>query len=158
MRRPAGLLLLLLAAAPASGAELLHGGDSTFVSRGVVVLWGVLRGSDEASTRVVLRVARADGAHGAIAVDGVDPFTGRRATVLPPTRLAERQELRLPRARFADYPRTEIHLAESLEALRARGPALTIYFTGVPDTTPELPTEAALDAYFEGALARVRAR
>ncbi len=35
---------------------------------------------------------------------------------------------------------------------------MMIYFTGVPDTTPELAGEAALEAYVAGALAGVRGR
>ena len=33
---------------------------------------------------------------------------------------------------------------------RARRPALTVYYLGVPDTTPEFTSEAALDAYLAG--------
>ena len=160
MRRLAAPLLAVLlgAAPPATAAELVHGADSTFAARGVVVLWAVLRGADEASTAVVLRVVQTERAYGAIAVDGIDPFTGRRVRVAPPAALARTYDLRVPRARFAEHPRTEIHLARAPEDLAARRPALTIYFTGVPDTTPELATEAALEAYFAGALARVRGR
>ena len=160
MRRLAAPLLAVLlgAAPPATAAELVHGADSTFAAREVVVLWAVLRGADEASTAVVLRVVQTGRAYGAIAVDGIDPFTGRRVPVAPPVALAATYDLRVLRARFAEHPRTEIHLARAPEDLAARRPELTIYFTGVPDTTPELATEAALEAYFVGALARARGR
>ncbi len=161
MRRLTALVLVALVGggvAAAIASELVHGADSTFAARGVVVLWAVLRGADEPSVAVVLRVVRVDPSLGAIAVDGVDPFTGRRIPVAPPSVLEGAYDLRVPRARFADYPRTEIHLARRPEDLAARRPALTIYFTGVPDTTPELATDAALEAYFAGALARARGR
>jgi hypothetical protein len=107
---------------------------------------------------VVIRVVRVDPALGGIAVDGIDPFSGRRTPVAPPAALRPTHEVRVPRGWFGEYPRTEIHLARALEDLAARRPAVTIYFTGVPDTTPELADEAALAAYFERALARVRGR
>lgn len=144
---------------PASrAAELVHGADSAFAGHGVVVLWGVLRGADEATMAVVLRVVRVDPALGALAVDGIDPFTGRGAAAAPPAALQAMREVRIPRAWFGEYPRTEIHLARSPEDLAARRPLVTIYFTGVPDTTPEFATEAALAAYLERALARARGR
>ncbi len=159
MTRLAALLAVALAGvAAAEGGELVHGADSTFAARGVAVLWAVLRGADETSTTVVLRVVSLDRAHGALAAEGVDPFSGRRVAVSPPAALETRRELRIPRGWFAEYPRTEIHLARGVEELRARRPALTIYFTGVPDTTPELTSEGALAAYFEAALARARGR
>jgi hypothetical protein len=160
MRRLAApLLAAWLSAAPsATAAELVHGADSTFAARGVVVLWAVLRGADEASTAVVLRVMQTGRAHGAIAVDGIDPFNCRRIPVALPAELGAQRDLRIPRAWFAQYPRTEIHLAPAPEDLAAGRPALTIYFTGVPDTTPELATAAALETYFETALARTRGR
>ena len=151
-------LVAALGGVAAGAAELVHGADSVFAGHGVVVLWGVRRGADEATTAVVLRVVRVDPALGAIAVEGIDPFTRRRTSVTPPERLGAMHELRVPRAWFGAHPRTEIHLARDPEDLAAGRPRLTIYFTGVPDTTPELADDAALAAYFARALARARAR
>ena len=156
-RLSALLVLALLGGAPHAGAaELVHGADAAFAGRGVVVLWAVLRGVDEGAATVIIRVVRTGPEPGALAVDGVDPFTRRRAVLLRPTPLDTMRDLRVPRARFADYPRTEIHLALRPDDLAAGRAALTIYFTGVPDTTPELGAETALESYFEGALARAR--
>lgn len=158
-RLPALLVLALLGGATNAGAaELVHGADAAFAGRGVVILWAVLRGADESAATVIIRVVRTDPEPGALAVDGVDPFTRRREVLLPPTPLDATRDLRVPRARFADYPRTEIHLALRPDDLAAGRAALTIYFTGVPDTTPELGAETALETYFAGALARVRRR
>ena len=151
-------LAAALAGAAAGAAELVHGGDSVYAGHGVVVLWGVLRGADETTTVVVIRVVRVDPALGGIAVDGIDPFTGRRAPVAPPATLQPTHDVRVPRGWFGEYPRTELHLARAPEELAAHRPVVTIYFTGVPDTTPELADGAALAAYFDRALARVRAR
>jgi hypothetical protein len=39
---------------------------------------------------------------------------------------------------------------------QARRPTATIYYLGVPDTTPEFTSEAALSAYLQDALAKVQ--
>ena len=47
-------------------------------------------------------------------------------------------DLKTPRARFADFPRTEFRLWRSGAAPGAAPPALVVYYLGVPDTTPEM--------------------
>lgn len=157
---PAAALALaaLVTTGGAQTAESLHGADAVFTGRGVVILWGVLRGPDEARSRVVIRVVTGNPALRAVAVEGVDPFTRARVARMPPSALRAVGELRILRAAFAEHPRTELHFASGVGDLAAGRPALTIYFTGVPDTAPEFPTEAALAAYLEGALARVGGR
>jgi hypothetical protein len=79
-----------------------------------------------------------------VEVVGRDPFTQDHVTLFPVTEVAGPFDVKIPRTRFADHPRTEIRLW-----LRDRGPpaapALVIYFAGVPDTTPEVarPDELA---------------
>jgi hypothetical protein len=58
------------------------------------------------------------------------------------------------RQRFAEHPRIEFRLAATVEDLAAGRDVLTVYFTGIPDATPELTTPEALDHYFATALAR----
>ena len=59
-------------------------------------------------------------------------------------------EVKSPRAVFANFPRREIHLHGREVEWRARKPTFAVYYLGVPDTTPEFTSEAALDAYLEG--------
>jgi hypothetical protein len=51
-----------------------------------------------------------------------------------------------------------ILVLEALAYLRVEGvrPALTVYYLGVPDTTPEFSSEAAPDAYLAGTQPRGR--
>ena len=65
------------------------------------------------------------------------------------------EEVTSPRAGFSDFPRREIHLYASEADWRARRPALTVYYLGVPDT-PEFSSEAALNAYLGGTQPRRR--
>ena len=52
-------------------------------------------------------------------------------------------------------PRVDVLYATEADWL-ARKPRLTVYYPGVPDTTPEFTSEAALDAYLAGTQPRAR--
>ena len=55
--------------------------------------------------------------------------------------------MRIPRAQFADTPRTEWAYYMSEGDAREGKPALVVYYLGIPDTTPEFADAAKLDAY-----------
>lgn len=162
MRATPRLLAACLALAwvqgPAWGGEMVHGEDAVYVGRGVGVLWGILRGPDEARSTVVLRIVPFDEAPAAVAVEGVDPFTAARRGILSSVPLVGLREVRIPRPAFAEHPRTELHFALSPAAATVASATFTLYFNGLPDTVPELPDEAALAEYLRGALERARAR
>lgn len=151
------LALLLLLLAPAeSGAETVHGADSVFLAPGIAIVWGVLRAPTEEETVVVTRISNPMARYAYLRVEGVDPFTARRTAVVEGAPLGTRADVKSPRAGFADFPRREIHLYTSEAEWRVRKPALTVYYLGVPDTTPEFTSEAALDAYLAGTQPRAR--
>jgi hypothetical protein len=144
-------LLLLLLAPPESRAETVHGADSVFLAPGIGIAWGVLRAPTEEETVVVTRVSNPMARYAYLRVEGVNPFTGRRTAVVEGAPLGARADVKSPRAGFADFPRREIHLYATEADWRARKPSLTVYYLGVPDTTPEFTSQAALDAYLAGA-------
>ena len=115
------------------------------------MVWGVLRGAREDDTQAVLRIAPAGGAYVAVSIDGVDPFTQARRVLFARSPLGTSLDVRTPRATFADLPRREIHFFSGAEAA---DPTLTVYFMGLPDTTPEFTSEAALHAYLGETLAK----
>ena len=155
MVRAMALALALLAWPALAAAQEIHGQDSVFAAPGVAIAWGVLRGAVEAETQVVVRIVRRGEAYRFVSVEAVDPFTRERRPVLDGRPLGDHVEVRSPRAGFADFPRREIHLYLTADDWRARRPALTVYYLGVPDTTPEFTTEAALAAYLASALQKV---
>ena len=59
--------------------------------------------------------------------------------------------MRSPRRSFADYPRREIHLYATREDWGAGTLGLTVYYLGVPDTTPEFTSEASMRSYLAAA-------
>lgn len=148
-------LALVGATAPARGQEL-HGASDVFVTSGVAVAWGILRAPAEEETQVVIRVVLDAATPAHLRVDAVDPFTGARRPVFPGAPVAGSVDIRSPRATFADFPRREIRLYRTAEDWRADTPALTIYYLGVPDTTPEFLSESALLAHLAATLAKAR--
>jgi len=150
------LLALPLLAPLLAQAEMVHGADSVFASSGIRIVWGVLRAPTEEETVVVTRISNPMARYAYLRVEGVDPFTGRRTAVVEGAPLGARADVRSPRAGFADLPRREIHLYASEADWRARKPELTVYYLGVPDTTPEFTSEAALNAYLAGTQPRGR--
>jgi hypothetical protein len=164
MRRRVLLRLLLAcactagvshAADPKSGAEM-HGASDAFAAPGIALAWGILRGKDEAGTEVVVRLETDPGAYASVAVTGVDPFTRSSQPLAPITRIPGTIEVRLPRSRFADLPRTEWRLYKSANPGTGEAPALLVYYQGIPDTTPEFNEEARLRADLAQRIERAR--
>lgn len=150
--------LSALVRADAAGAPReLHGMADTFAAPGLALAWGVLRGANEATTTVVVRIATDPEKYGRMDVVGIDPFSKQEQSLRPAMASTGMIDVREPRARFADFPRTEIRLHESEAAVRSGAPALTVFFLGVPDTTPEFASEEKLEAYLVDRIARLQA-
>jgi hypothetical protein len=144
------LLMLPLLAPVWAHAESVHGADSVFAAPGIGIAWGVLRAPTEEETVVVTRISNPVARYAYLRVEGVNPFTGRRTAVVEGVPLGARADVKSPRASFSDFPRREFHLYATEAEWRARKPSLTVYYLGVPDTTPEFTSQAALDAYLAG--------
>lgn len=156
VRRPSlRALLLLVGLSLASGAAVhgaeapreVHGMADAFAAPGVVLAWGVLRGASETATVVVVRIVTDPASYPWLAVAGEDPFTQRKQSLLAAARSTGVIDVRSPRARFADFPHTEVRFYESAVAAQQDIPALIVFFLGVPDTTPEFASEDKLQAY-----------
>lgn len=156
-------LLLIAGLSLASGAAVhgaeaireLHGMSDAFAAPGVAMAWGVVRGTSEAATVVVLRIVTRTASYPWIAVAGSDPFTQRKQPLLAATPSTGIIDVRTLRDHFADFPRTEMRLYESAAAARQDLPALVVFFLGVPDTTPEFETEDKLESYLSDRVARL---
>ena len=154
--------LLLAAQLPLGAGPEVHGERDVFAGPGVALVWAVLRGPSDEATQVVIRVVLAATVAGPspyayVRLYGIDPFSGARHVMLPGGQVPTTADLRTPRSTFADFPRREIRLYRTQEAWSADVPALTVYYLGVPDTTPEFVAEPALTAYLDGAAHRAGA-
>ena len=129
-----------------------------FAASGVAIAWGVLRGATEETTTIMVRVAADPAVFARIAVDGVDPFTQKRQVVVAERSLAGLVDVRMPRAHFADFPRTELRFqAKASAAASAPAPSgLLVFYLGVPDTTPEFTSGASLEAHLTDRIARLK--
>jgi len=162
MLRSALIALALIAtltggrAVAADAATSVHGSAEVFTAPGVALAWGILRGTSEATTTVVVRVVADRQAFGALEVIGVDPFTQKTERRLAPTSLADRLDVRLPRAQFADFPRTELRFFATAFPSASEAPKLVVYYLGIPDTTPEFPSDAALEKYLDARVSGAR--
>jgi len=141
------------AAPDATAAREVHGVADAFARPGMALAWGVLRGRTEADTMVIVRVASSAPEFAYVTADGVDPFTQQRKTLRSPVGASGGVDLEFPRAQFAEFPRTEFRFAASESG---SAPSLTVFYLGVPDTTPEFPTRDALGRYLADRLARER--
>lgn len=148
-----------LIATPCIAAEPseVHGSADAFAAPGAALAWAVLRGANEAGTLVIVRVTLDPGPFASLAVMGRDPFTQSQKLLLSAKPVPGSVDLRVSRAHFADFPRTELRFYDSLSAKDTDPPKLVVFYLGVPDTTPEFASEAALDAYLADRIARARA-
>ncbi|HKU85988.1 MAG TPA: hypothetical protein VJV77_06580 [Casimicrobiaceae bacterium] len=137
-------------------ASEVHGSLDAFAAQGVALAWGVLRGKDEATTQVVVRVEADRARYGALAVAGVDPFTRASQALLAVAPIDGVRIVRIPRARFADLPRTEWRFFASATPAAGDTPALLVFYQGIPDTTPEFDDAARLEHDLVARIARAR--
>ncbi|MCC6471842.1 MAG: hypothetical protein IT563_26250 [Alphaproteobacteria bacterium] len=140
-------LAAILSPAPGRAQAVVHGADSLFSAPTIKLAWAMIKGNSEETTRVMIRVVNATSAYRFVRADGLEPFTKARVTLVETRALPERTDLFIPRARFADHPSLEILLDAAAEAAVPGRAALTIYYLGVPDTTPEFLAEKDADAY-----------
>ena len=143
-------------ASAADAPQEVHGMSDAFAVPGVAVAWGVLRDASEEKTTVVVRIVADAAKYGWMSVVGIDPFSKREQLLRFVGPNPETTDVRALRARFADFPRTELRLYNSEAAARSGTPAMVVYYLGVPDTTPEFATEDKLGAYLADRVARLR--
>lgn len=147
------LAALCLSPLAAAAQERVHGESSLFVAPTVKLAWAIRKGANDETSDVIIRVINAGGYAG-IRVGGVDPFTQDRTTLVMGRALGATTDLVIQRSRFADHPSAEIHFFASAAEMAANRPALTVFYLGVPDTTPEFASARGVEAYLERMLTR----
>lgn len=159
--RAAGLVLLIVLALarPALAATEIHGADSSFRARGITILWAILKGGSEETSFVHIRILHDRAAAPEMRfyrVEAVDPFSKEREWVTKGEGLEPIRTLKIVRTAFRDKTERWLHFYADRESMEQGRPALTIFYHGVPDTAPELLTEAELEAYLAEAPSRIR--
>ena len=156
------LLLALLALAPgvspgdaAESAREVHGVAEAYAEPGVALAWAVLRGETEAATQIVVRIVADPTRYAVVQAQAINPFSQQQRSLLPATSTRAAIDIRAPRSQFADFPRCEIRFHASAAGSQPGAPELIVFYLGVPDTTPEFKTEAAMNSYLADRLARL---
>jgi hypothetical protein len=130
----------------------VHGELDQFAGRGVAIAWAILKAPVEDQSQVVVRVAALEPRLAAVRIVGIDPFTQQQREVLPLTPLGAGLQSAAARGSFADFPHRQFQF------YTANGEhVLTVYFMGVPDTSPEFLAEPALAAHLDQTLAKLKA-
>jgi len=138
----AGFAWLVLGATAAQE----HGKTDLYTSDGASLAWAVARGKDEATTFIVIRARFDIGINRYFTATGRDPFTNaERAWTIQSTGTG-RADVRIPRAAFVEFPRTELRFYSGSPGAK---PRLEVVYHGAPDTAPEFDDPARLDAYLE---------
>ena len=150
-----GAALIAVALTVRAQSEV-HGSSDVYADRDVALVWAVLRGATDADTAVVIRVSANAKTYRSLAVVGINPFTKAAQPLQPPIELEAIVDIRVPRGPFAELPRTELRFYATAADARSGAPKLTVYYLGVPDTTPEFVDRAKLDAYLSERLTRAR--
>ena len=153
------LIILLIAGRPAFAATEVHGADSSFRAQGVTILWAILKGASEETSFVHIRILHDKAAAPELQfcrVEAVDPFSKETAWVMKGEPLGAIQTLKIVRTDFRDKTERWLHFYSDRESLKKGQAALTIFYHGVPDTAPELLTEAELEAYLVQAPSRIK--
>ena len=149
------LAVIALCGAPPTFAqtqhESQHGAHEIFVSPDASIVWAVLKAPTGDKAAVWLRIVNKAKKFSHFSIDGVDPFSKKRERVQQAMPLGAEARVQSDRDTFSDLPSREIHFYRSEADLRSEKPALTVYYFGVPDQSPEFTARAALDNYLSTA-------
>jgi len=155
------LFWFIMESSQAQGKREYHGADSIFEKEGIVILWAIFKGSTEETSWVYVKILSsgiASISFPVFSVEAVDPFSNAKEWVVKGEYLKASQTVKSVRASFRDKTGRRILFYRSKGDYQAEKPAMTIYYLGVPDTSPEFLSEKEIEDYFVKALERLKRR
>jgi len=138
------------------GQKEYHGADSVFATKDMTILWAILKGPDEEHSWVYIKIIFSEAGLNSwqsFRIEAVDPFSRKKEWVTPREKTRKENIVMAPRSTFRD--KTERRILFYRDQDSGDPPGRTVFYQGVPDTTPELPTVARLEEYFDQALRRL---
>jgi hypothetical protein len=153
------VILITLAVPFAFGQQEYHGADSVFRMEGITILWAILKGPDEDRSWVQLKIVYPEEGnfrYQLFSVEAVDPFTGKKEWVVKGEKLGKENVVKSFRVSFRDMTGRRILFYRDSKELQDNRPPMTIFYMGIPDTSPELLTEKQVEDYFSKALERLK--
>ena len=151
----------LLGTTLAHGQKEYHGADSVFEMEGVVIPWAILKGADEDHTWVYIKIINSGGRSSpfqSYSVEAVDPFSNEKEWVAKGIKLEREGVIRATRSSFKEKSGRRILFYGKIGDDTQDKPAMAVFYTSIPDTTPEFLTETQLEDYFREALERLKKR
>jgi hypothetical protein len=152
-------LIWIVCGNPAAyGQKEYHGADSVFRAEGIGVIWAVLKGSDDASSQVYIKIIGSGDALNrfqTFSIMAIDPFSNTSEWVVNGEKLRRDNLITSSRAAFRDKPLRKILFFKNIDRRKKGKPDLVIYYMSIPDTAPEFLTEKQLEDYFSKAADRL---
>ncbi len=134
-----------------------HGADSVFEKEGIIILWAILKGQDEASSWVYTKIIKSEGnPFRFFSVEAIDPFSKEREWVVRGGPLEKENRVRSIRTAFKDKTSRRFLFYRNAGSLEKETPDMIVFYMGVPDTSPEVLSEKEMDNYFQKASERVK--
>jgi hypothetical protein len=151
------MVLIIWEIPPVFGQKEFHGADSAFEREGITILWAILKGSTEESSWVYIKIVNSGKSPFQIfSVEAVDPFSKEKEWVVKGKKLKKENLVRSNRTSFRDKTVRRILFYRSEKAFEKENPDMTVYYLGVPDTSPEVLSEKEMENYFEKAIERLK--
>jgi len=138
--------------------SVYHGADAVFRAEGLTLLWAIVKGSDEQTSVVYVRILANDSARNSFAAFRVvarDVLTGSEAVVVRNHALNEQDTVTESRAAYGDKTQRRFFFYADTRGADGQAPALEIYYFAIPDTAPEFLSQDALEKYFADAARRL---
>jgi hypothetical protein len=152
-------ILAIVGIPPAYGQKEYHGADSVFEMEGVAILWAILKGPDEDHSWVHIKIIDSTVRPPPFqfySVQAVDPLSNEKEWVVKNVEWKRENEIKASRSSFKDKPARRILFYKNTADDPREKPAMTVFYMGIPDTTPELLTENQLKDYFAKAMERMK--
>lgn len=137
-----------------------HGADSTFKANGISIFWAILKGPEESSSWVYIKIIDPEGNLKQFHTFGLiasDPFSDSEEWIIKGEKLKKENIIKLNRESFKEMMERTFffYQSEKIEDYQSEIPDMIVYYLSVPDTAPEFLTLEKLKAYFKDAEKRL---
>jgi len=138
-----------------------HGADSAFKANGISIFWAILKGPEESSSWVYIRIInqQEDGLNQfrTFSLIASDPFSDSEEWIIKAEKLKKESIIKLNRESFKEMMKRRFlfYQSEKIEDYKSEKPDMVVYYLSVPDTAPEFLALEKLEAYFKDAEKRL---
>ena len=151
------MVLIVGEISPLFGQTEFHGADSVFEKEGIIILWAIFKGPNEESSWVYIKIVNSGkNPFQIFSIEAVDPFSKEKEWVVKGKKLEKENLVKGNRTSFRDKTARRIFFYRGAEAFEKENPDMTVYYLGVPDTSPEVLSEKEMEGYFEKAIERLK--